>query len=55
MKLYSTNNTKHLVDLKEAVLKGLPEDNGLFMPCQIPVLQDGFISGIKYRTLPEIA
>ena len=55
MKLYSTNNTKHLVDLKEAVLKGLPEDNGLFMPCQIPILQDGFISGIKSRTLPEIA
>ena len=55
MKLYSTNNTAHLVDLKEAVLKGLPEDNGLYMPCQIPILQDGFISGIKSRTLPEIA
>jgi threonine synthase len=55
MKLYSTNNTKHLVDLKEAVLKGLPEDDGLYMPCQIPVLQDGFISGIKSHTLPEIA
>ncbi len=55
MKLYSTNNTKHLVDLKEAVLKGLPEDNGLYMPCRIPVLQDGFISDIKSRTLPEIA
>jgi len=54
MKLYSTNNTEHLVDLKEAVLRGLPEDNGLYMPCQIPVLKEGFISEIKSRTLPEI-
>ncbi len=55
MKLYSTNNPNSFVDLKEAVLKGLPDDNGLFMPTSIPTLPDGFISDIKQRTLPEIA
>ncbi len=55
MKLYSTNNPDHLVDLKEAVLRGLPADNGLYMPCHIPTLKDGFISSLKDRTLPEIA
>ncbi len=42
MKLYSTNNKSIEVSLKEAVFKGLPSDNGLFMPTHIPVLADDF-------------
>ena len=35
---YSTNSPGSFVDLKEAVLRSLPADNGLYMPEEIPVL-----------------
>ena len=54
MKLYSTNNLKHIVDLKTAVLKGLPDDNGLYMPISIPSLPSSFITNIKDYSLAEI-
>ncbi|MBX7261709.1 MAG: hypothetical protein K1X26_08675, partial [Chitinophagales bacterium] len=40
MKLYSTKHVSPDVDLREAVLKGLPPDNGLYMPYEIPKLAD---------------
>jgi threonine synthase len=55
MKLYSTNNKEYIVDLKEAVLKGLPEDNGLFMPINIPELPQDFIQNLKNFSFQEIA
>ena len=36
MKLYSTNNKENIVDLKTAVVTGLAEDGGLFMPKKNP-------------------
>lgn len=42
MKLYSTKNKNAFVDLKEAVFKGLPDDNGLFMPEHIEALPASF-------------
>ena len=54
MKLYSTNDLKHVVDLKTAVLKGLPDDNGLYMPTSIPTLSPSFIANIKDYSLAEI-
>ncbi len=54
MKLYSTNNRNHLVSLKEAVFKGLPEDKGLYMPQAIPVLSPGFIRGLRQYSFQEI-
>jgi threonine synthase len=39
MRYYSTKQKSDLVSLREAVLKGLPSDNGLFMPERIPTLQ----------------
>ena len=36
--LYSTNSPGSFLDLKEAVLRSLPADNGLYMPEEIPVL-----------------
>ena len=55
MQLYSTNDIKNIVSLKEAILKGLPEDKGLFMPCDIPVLPDSFFNELKSMSFVEIA
>lgn len=55
MKLYSTNNTSAFVDLKKAVLKGLPDDNGLFMPNEIPQLSEDFINNLDKYSFSEIA
>lgn len=42
MLYHSTNNPSFRVDLKEAILRSLPPDNGLYMPDVLPVLGDGF-------------
>lgn len=55
MKLYSTKNKSSFVSLAKAVLKGLPDDNGLFMPEQIPQLPKEFIQNIKNYSFQEIA
>ena len=55
MRLYSTKNPSKFVSLKEAVFKGLPEDNGLFMPEFIPTLSDDFIKNIKNHSFQSIA
>ena len=55
MKLYSTKSPDKFVSLKEAVFKGLPEDNGLFMPEKIPVLPKSFIKNLKKYSFQSIA
>ncbi len=55
MLLYSTQHNSADVNLEEAVFRGLPPDNGLYMPYQIPKLNDGFINNIEQYSLPEIA
>ena len=55
MKLYSTKSPDKFVSLKEAVFKGLPEDNGLFMPEKIPVLPKSFIKNLKKHSFHSIA
>lgn len=55
MKLYSTKNPRALFSLKEAVIKGLPDDNGLFMPTVLPSLSPDFISNLSKYSFPEIA
>jgi len=42
MLYHSTNNSSLRVDLKEAILRSLPPDNGLYMPDALPVLGDDF-------------
>ena len=49
MKYHSTNNPAHRVDLKEAILRSLPPDNGLYMPDVLPVLGADFWE--KWRDL----
>jgi threonine synthase len=55
MKLYSTKNPTAFVSLKEAVFKGLPDDNGLFMPDFIPQLEADFIKNLKNHSFQSIA
>jgi len=55
MILYSTKTKEHKVDLKEAVLKGLPPDNGLYMPESIPKLPKSFIDNLENYSFQEIA
>lgn len=42
MLYHSTNNPAHRVGLKEAILRSLPPDNGLYMPDTLPVLDPAF-------------
>lgn len=55
MNLYSTNNKDNIVDLKEAVLKSLSKDKGLYMPCQINTLNDTFFKDIEHYSFQEIS
>ncbi len=55
MKFYSTKNKSSLVSLKEAVLKGMPADNGLFMPQEIPILPKKFFENINTMGFQEIS
>ena len=42
------------MSFREAVIQGLPEDNGLYFPSGIPKLPDDFFSRMKSMDLPEI-
>jgi threonine synthase len=55
MLYYSTNKKSAEVDFKTAVLKGLPRDNGLYMPKQIPELPIEFINSLSNLTFQEIS
>ncbi len=52
---YSTNRRAKAVTFREALLKGLAPDKGLYMPKRIPVLSAGEIAGFTEMNYPEIA
>jgi threonine synthase len=54
MKFYSTNNKNNLVSFRAAVMKGLADDGGLFMPEHIPVFSPSFFSELKKYSFAEI-
>ncbi len=54
MQYYSTNSPENKVSLKEAVLRGLAADKGLFMPEYIPELDKSFFENIQDKSLAEI-
>lgn len=54
MQYYSTNNPKHKVTLKEAVIRGLAPDQGLYMPDRIPALPSSFFEKIAAMSFQEI-
>jgi threonine synthase len=55
MQLYSTKNPTTRVSFKEAVFNSMPQDKGLYMPVNIPVLDDKFLNNLDQYSLPEIA
>jgi len=55
MKYYSTNKKVSGVSLQDAVVKGLAEDKGLFMPDTIKVLPQSFYDSIENLSFQEIA
>lgn len=52
---YSTKNKSLKVSLEEAVMKGLAVDGGLFMPDQIPHMDNAFFDKIDSLTFSEIS
>jgi threonine synthase len=55
MKLYSTNDKNLEVEFQTAVFQSMPQDKGLYMPTEIPVLDPDFIQNLDQYSLPEIA
>ena len=55
MRYYSTGGKAPLTGLREAVVRGLAEDRGLYMPERIPRLPDGFFETIGTLSFPDIA
>ena len=55
MKYRSTNNKSAIVSFKEAVIKGLADDKGLFFPMEIPKLQESFLKKLPELSISEIA
>ncbi len=54
MKYYSTNKKAPSVSLREAIIKGLAPDGGLYMPEKIKLLVDDFFENMDKMFLPEI-
>ena len=55
MKYYSTNNQAPIADLHKAVVKGLAEDRGLYMPERIQKLPKAFFDEIDKMSFQDIA
>ena len=55
MKYYSTNGNAPIADLHKAVVKGLAEDRGLYMPERINKLPKVFFDNIEKMSFQEIA
>ena len=55
MKFYSTNNNAPLATLEKAVVKGLAEDRGLYMPERIKRLPAEFFDTIQEKSFQDIA
>lgn len=55
MLFYSTNHKVPPVSFRESVLKGLPEDNGLFMPEKVPTFSRETLSEFPKSSFSDIA
>ena len=55
MKYYSTNGQAPVADLEKAVVKGLAEDRGLYMPEEIYKLPQAFFDDIQNMKFQDIA
>lgn len=55
MQLYSTNNLALRTNLHEAIFQGLPPDNGLYLPVEIPLMPTAFLKDLPHLSFQEIA
>jgi threonine synthase len=55
MLYYSTNHKARKVNFRQALLQGLAEDRGLYMPEAIPTLSKAELASLKTMSYPEIA
>lgn len=55
MNYYSTNGNATIADLHKAVVKGLAEDRGLYMPEEIKILPKVFFGNIHEMSFQQIA
>lgn len=55
IQFYSTKNKQLNISLEEAVLRGIYDDGGLFMPHVIPPLPEAFFKEIYSLSFPDIA
>ncbi|MEO6490056.1 MAG: threonine synthase [Ferruginibacter sp.] len=55
MKFYSTNKQSPEVDFKQATLKGIPLDKGLYFPERVPQIENKFFQDIEKYSNAEIA
>lgn len=55
MQYYSTNGKAPIADLQKAVVKGLAEDKGLYMPDHINTLPKAFFDNIQDMSFQDIA
>ena len=55
MKYYSTNGKAPMADLQKAVVKGLAEDRGLYMPEEIRKLPKVFFDDMAGMSFQDIA
>ena len=55
MKYYSTNGNAPIADLQKAVVKGLAEDRGLYMPEENYILPKAFINDMPSMKFQDIA
>ena len=54
MRFYSTNKTSPSVSFREAVIKSLPEDKGLYFPEEVPELDFLFLETMDYYSKVDI-
>ncbi|MEO0732503.1 MAG: threonine synthase [Bacteroidota bacterium] len=54
MQFYSTNNPNHKAGLAEAIFRGLPADNGLYMPERLDPLPETFFRELPNMSFAEI-
>lgn len=55
MKYYSTNDTVHPVDLRQAVMRSISPDGGVYMPDAIPLIPKALFNNIPDMSLTDIA
>ena len=55
MLYYNIKNPKEIVSLEQAVIDGVSEDGGLYMPQSIVRLPQAFVRNMGHMTLQEIA